>query len=192
VREKSLLRFFLIMSRTTETSDLGQTHDYNVTKDRNWTKEKAAATKSTYPVIASGSEISGTLKGKWRGTDQDQHDMFSLGRIQELRVSSSPQNDLLLLCSLFVNALAELFLLVYDGLHSDASLYLEITLILLSYALVDGGTAGLLWGYVVVGIGFLLVYSSLAEVAAMAPTAGGQYHCKFPCSCTAQSSTKSH
>lgn len=112
------------MSRTTETSDLGQTHDYNVTKDRNWTKEKAAATKSTYPVIASGSEISGTLKGKWRGTDQDQHDMFSLGRIQELRVSSSPQNDLLLLCSLFVNALAELFLLVYDGLHSDASLYL--------------------------------------------------------------------
>lgn len=47
---------------------------------------------------------------------------------------------------------------------------------LLIYGLVDGGTGGLIWGFVVVSAGFLLVYASLAEMASMAPTSGGQYH----------------
>jgi len=47
---------------------------------------------------------------------------------------------------------------------------------LLLTSLVDGGTAGLIWGFLAVCIGFLFVYLSLAEMASMAPTAGGQYH----------------
>lgn len=47
---------------------------------------------------------------------------------------------------------------------------------LLLTSLVDGGTAGLIWGFLAVSIGFLFVYLSLAEMASMAPTAGGQYH----------------
>lgn len=38
---------------------------------------------------------------------------------------------------------------------------------LLSFVLTDGGLAGLVWGYVVICIGFFLVYTSLAEMASM-------------------------
>lgn len=62
---------------------------------------------------------------------------------------------------------------------------------LLSAGLTDGGTAGLIWGFLGVSFGFSLVYASIAEMASMfvrtrseiddanvyrAPTAGGQYH----------------
>ena len=47
---------------------------------------------------------------------------------------------------------------------------------LIQFALTDGGTAGLIWGYVIVTAGFFLVYLSLSEMASMAPTSGGQYH----------------
>ena len=42
--------------------------------------------------------------------------------------------------------------------------------------LVDGGPAGLIWSYVWTFFGFSFVIASLAEMASMAPTAGGQYH----------------
>lgn len=38
---------------------------------------------------------------------------------------------------------------------------------LLEQGLTDGGTAGLIWGFVIVAIGFLLVFLSLAEMASM-------------------------
>ena len=47
---------------------------------------------------------------------------------------------------------------------------------LFTFVLTDGGTAGLVWGYVAIVIGFMLVSSSLAEMASMAPTSAGQYH----------------
>ncbi|GAT24587.1 GABA permease [Aspergillus luchuensis] len=47
---------------------------------------------------------------------------------------------------------------------------------MMSSPLVDGGTAGFIWGFVVVSVGVLLLFASLAEMASMAPTAGGQYH----------------
>jgi amino acid permease len=42
--------------------------------------------------------------------------------------------------------------------------------------LTDGGIAGLLWSYVWTWFGLSLVMASLAEMASMAPTSGGQYH----------------
>lgn len=40
--------------------------------------------------------------------------------------------------------------------------------------MVDGGIAGLFWSYVWTWLGFSTVMASLAEMASMAPTAGGQ------------------
>lgn len=38
---------------------------------------------------------------------------------------------------------------------------------LLRQGLTDGGTAGLIWGFLIVTAGFLLVFLSLAEMASM-------------------------
>lgn len=42
--------------------------------------------------------------------------------------------------------------------------------------LVNGGPAGLFWSYIWTFIGFTPIVMSLAEMASMAPTSGGQYH----------------
>lgn len=52
----------------------------------------------------------------------------------------------------------------------------EFVLISNLYGLIDGGLAGLFWSYVWTAIGFGFVIASLAEMASMAPTSGGQYH----------------
>ncbi|KAL8758371.1 MAG: hypothetical protein Q9199_001546 [Rusavskia elegans] len=44
------------------------------------------------------------------------------------------------------------------------------------YGLTDGGPAGLVYGYLFCWFGYFTVVASLAELASMAPTAGGQYH----------------
>ncbi|EXJ63331.1 uncharacterized protein A1O5_11652 [Cladophialophora psammophila CBS 110553] len=46
----------------------------------------------------------------------------------------------------------------------------------IAFGLGNGGTAGLIYLYIVVVIFFTLVNISMAEMASMAPTAGGQYH----------------
>lgn len=64
------------------------------------------------------------------------------------------------------------------GSHLDVSLYVfwghwvmrvdtYVTNRLLSSGLTDGGTAGLIWGFIGVSIGFTLVYASIAEMASM-------------------------
>jgi len=35
------------------------------------------------------------------------------------------------------------------------------------FALLNGGTAGLIWGYLVVWVGYLMVFASMAEMASM-------------------------
>ncbi len=40
----------------------------------------------------------------------------------------------------------------------------------------DGGPAGFIWSFIWTWVGFGTVMLSLAEMASMAPTAGGQYH----------------
>ncbi len=52
----------------------------------------------------------------------------------------------------------------------------EIALMTSSFGLINGGKAGLVWGYFIVWMGYLLVFASIAEMASMAPTSGGQYH----------------
>lgn len=52
----------------------------------------------------------------------------------------------------------------------------EVLASALPIILTNGGTAGLLWGFIIVFTGNLMVYLSIAELVSMAPTAGGQYH----------------
>ncbi|KAH7124297.1 amino acid/polyamine transporter I [Dactylonectria macrodidyma] len=52
----------------------------------------------------------------------------------------------------------------------------EFSLSVSTIGLVNGGTAGLIWMFFVCWVGFLLVNTSMAEMASMAPTTGGQYH----------------
>lgn len=42
--------------------------------------------------------------------------------------------------------------------------------------MLNGGNPTLIWGFLVAWIGNLAVAASLAELASIAPTAGGQYH----------------
>ena len=52
----------------------------------------------------------------------------------------------------------------------------EGSLILFTTGLTNGGSAGLVYGYLLVWIGTIAVFTTMAELASMAPTAGGQYH----------------
>lgn len=52
----------------------------------------------------------------------------------------------------------------------------EVLLIANARALVSGGLAGFFWSMVLAYIGQMFVVLSLAEMASIAPTTGGQYH----------------
>ncbi|KAM3074423.1 hypothetical protein ACMFMG_002773 [Clarireedia jacksonii] len=98
----------------------------------------------------------GQIEDKWRGTHADRQDMAMLGKKQVLRRNFK-----------FITML---------GFSSTVMASWELLLPLFSYCLQDGGTADMFWGFIVASIGMSLVYASIAEMASIAPTAGGQYH----------------
>ncbi|EAW10459.1 putative GABA permease [Aspergillus clavatus NRRL 1] len=104
----------------------------------------------------SGYASKGLVAPKYMGTVADQRDMSALGRVQVLRRNFRFISILGFACTLICTW--------------------EVVLTLLSSALTDGGTAGLIWGFLIVTAGFSLVFASIAEMASMAPTSGGQYH----------------
>ncbi|KAK3071925.1 hypothetical protein LTR53_007771 [Teratosphaeriaceae sp. CCFEE 6253] len=89
-------------------------------------------------------------------TRHDKKDMKRMGKAQELRRN-------------FRSLSTIAFTVVLQGTW-------EVLLAASTQGLVDGGLAGLFWSYIVTFIGFSLVVISLAEMASMAPTSGGQYH----------------
>lgn len=102
---------------------------------------------------AESEEYHSALRGHTR---QDQADMMRMGKVQELRRNYRP-----------LSALA--FTVILQGTW-------EVLMTSTYQGLVDGGPAGLLWSFVWTWFGFSSVMLSLAEMASMAPTAGGQYH----------------
>ncbi|ORY17270.1 GABA permease [Clohesyomyces aquaticus] len=52
----------------------------------------------------------------------------------------------------------------------------EVLLETVAFGLGNGGPSGLIYTYIGVWIGFILVTASMSEMASMAPTSGGQYH----------------
>lgn len=89
-------------------------------------------------------------------TRHDQRDMRRMGKVQELKRNFRTLSTIAF--TVILQGTWEVLLAAsYQGMYS-------------------GGLAGLLWSYVWTFSGFSLVVISLAEMASMAPTSGGQYH----------------
>ncbi|KAK5658294.1 hypothetical protein OQA88_2269 [Cercophora sp. LCS_1] len=89
-------------------------------------------------------------------TDADEHEMRILGRTQQLNRNFRFISTLGFACTLMSTW--------------------EISLMTSFFSLMNGGTAGMIWGYLLTWMGYLLVFASMAEMASISPTSGGQYH----------------
>lgn len=94
------------------------------------------------------------VAAKYLGTEGDKAQMRMLGRTQETRRVFT-----------FITIL---------GFGSTLIVTWEVLLTNIGLILLNGGTAGLFWGFLFVFIGWVLVYLSLSEMASAAPTSGGQ------------------
>ncbi|KAI9803960.1 MAG: hypothetical protein M1833_000241 [Piccolia ochrophora] len=90
------------------------------------------------------------------GTIRDQQDMTRLGKQQELKRNFR-----------FISILGFTVTLMSTW---------ESMLVASTFGLIDGGFAGLIWVYLGTFCGFFAVVCSMAEMASIAPTSGGQYH----------------
>jgi amino acid permease len=115
--------------------------------------EAAVPDSRSYDDEDAGETYHDSLKGH---TKNDKADMSRMGKVQELRRNYRP-----------LSALA--FTVIIQGTW-------EVLMTATYQGLVDGGAAGLIWSYIWTFFGFIFVVASLAEMASMAPTAGGQYH----------------
>lgn len=88
------------------------------------------------------------------GTEADRIDMYRMNKVQELQ------------------RIFRLFPMVSFSIILMASW--EISLGATVISIYNGGLAGTIYMYLVCWIGFLAVYSSMAEMGSMAPTSGGQ------------------
>ncbi|KAL8683006.1 MAG: hypothetical protein Q9186_001001 [Xanthomendoza sp. 1 TL-2023] len=93
---------------------------------------------------------------KYQGNSTDRSDMRMLGRIQVLRRNFS--------------------LLPLLGFSTVLICTWELQFANMLFALTDGGTGGIFWGFTVTIFACVFIYLSVAEMASMTPTAGGQYH----------------
>ncbi|KAF5848130.1 hypothetical protein GGP41_005512 [Bipolaris sorokiniana] len=121
-------------------------------------KQNALESRAHRPGFADdgeSEEYHDSLRGHTRA---DQADMLRMGKVQELKRNYRP-----------LSALAFTVILqgTWEVLLTSSATY---------QGLVDGGPAGLIWSFVWTWFGFSTVMLSLAEMASMAPTAGGQYH----------------
>lgn len=114
-------------------------------------KEQATAEEQHYDAQDGATPF---VAAKYLGTEGDKVQMKMLGRTQETRRVFT-----------FVTIL---------GFGSTLIVTWEVLLTNIGLILVNGGTAGMFWGFIFVSIGWTLVYSSLSEMSSMAPTSGGQ------------------
>jgi len=94
------------------------------------------------------------VPAKYQGTHQDAVDMSMLGKKQVLRRQFKFSTML--------------------GFASTVMVAWEFVLVVSPFSLVDGGTPAVFWGLLLSPVVMLPVYCSLAEVASMSPTAGGE------------------
>lgn len=99
------------------------------------------------------------VSAKYLGTEGDKAQMRMLGRTQETRRVFT-----------FITIL---------GFGSTLIVTWEVLLTNIGLILINGGTAGMFWGFLFVFVGWILVYLSLSEMASMAPTSGGQVSLLF-------------
>lgn len=109
-------------------------------------------------VVAVSDEAGDTyeLPAIKAGTEADRHDMRRMGKMQELRRNFS---------FFPIFGFAAVLMITWEAIFSSAS-----------YILPNGGPAALIWMYLISWFGFGAAILSMAEMASMAPTSGGQYH----------------
>lgn len=90
------------------------------------------------------------------GTEEDRSNMHRMGKTQELRRNFS-------------------FIPTF-GFSAVLMISWEAMLNATSYSLPNGGLPAMIWMYVVSLFGMGAAIVSMAEMASMAPTSGGQYH----------------
>ncbi|KAJ6017593.1 amino acid transporter [Penicillium sp. IBT 35674x] len=103
-----------------------------------------------------GSPVGEDVADPKTGTTQDKQDMWRVGRDQELNRNFR-----------FLSVL---------GFTAVLMCTWEAVLFGSSYGLTDGGKGGMIYTYLGALAGFSFVILSMAEMASMAPTSGGQYH----------------
>ncbi|KAK5130289.1 hypothetical protein LTR08_002249 [Meristemomyces frigidus] len=106
--------------------------------------------------ITEQAEVSAGAVDEKVGTTYDQRDMSRLGKRQELRRNFQ-----------FFSIFGYAVILGYTWEWALASGVFSLT---------NGGTAGAVWMFLIVCIFMFFVMLSMAEMASMAPTSGGQYH----------------
>ncbi|UDD57212.1 hypothetical protein AFCA_004721 [Aspergillus flavus] len=110
------------------------------------------------------------------GTVQDMMDMWRVGRDQELNVSDC-RYILRVAYTEMINGLQRNFrFLSVLGFSAVLMCTWEAVLFGSSNGLTNGGKGGMIYTYLGGLIGFSFVILSMAEMASMAPTSGGQYH----------------
>ncbi|KAK7179191.1 hypothetical protein DPSP01_012091 [Paraphaeosphaeria sporulosa] len=107
------------------------------------------------PSLSEGGEPNHVVSEK-AGTSADVHDMARMGKRQETRRNFR---------QITILGFTMVVLSSWEAILATSV-----------FALGNGGSAGLIWGYFIIFIGFGFVTASLAEMASMAPTSGGQYH----------------
>ncbi|KAK5124732.1 hypothetical protein LTR85_001445 [Meristemomyces frigidus] len=106
-------------------------------------------------AIDDGFEDQPDLGGRYDAT-QDKRDMYRIGKKQELKRR-------------FRYYSIAGYIVVLGNTW-------EFSIVTSAFSLANGGTAGAIWMSIIVCIGVFLAVLSMAEVASMAPTSGGQYH----------------
>lgn len=120
-----------------------------------------AETKAPHASVSDHDTYDGStdccvVGQEYLGTHADKLDMSTLGRRQVLRRNFR---------------LAPVL-----GFASTTCMSWELSGPFLTFALVTGGPGTVFWGITVGAVGYAFVYASLAEVASMSPSSGGQYH----------------
>ena len=119
-------------------------------------KSNAQIIKVESASTSNNEENEITVQEQKGGTRHDVYNMSRMGKRQELRRNFR-----------FISIVG--FVMVLQSTW-------ESVLLAAQYGLINGGTAGVIWMTVAVIGGALCMIASLAEIASMAPTAGGQYH----------------
>ncbi|CAJ2513096.1 Uu.00g012150.m01.CDS01 [Anthostomella pinea] len=119
------------------------------------TEIKLSAAGMLAPI---GDEDEGRVEvvNKYLGTQDDRLDMDRLGKVQKLRRNFR-------------------FLSIV-GFSAVLGSTWEWALVVAGISTVNGGPAGAIWLFLIVCFGMFFVTLSMAEMALMAPTSGGQYH----------------
>jgi len=115
-----------------------------------------------------------SLPAEKRGTGPDQYDMQRMGKTQETKVSSLSANDVDD-GSILTQVQRNFRFLTIWGFTMVLMATWEAQFTASSFALLNGGTAGAIYVYIGAFAGFFLAICSMAEIASMAPTTGGQY-----------------